>query len=59
MCEWQQGLALSQKSYLIGLVSTLTDLYMEIAQALGHDPMMVVEPIFWQAKAGHLLRYLV
>ena len=36
------------------VVNTLTDRYMEIAQGLAHDPM-VVEPIFWQAKAGHLI----
>ena len=53
------GLGFAPKELPDGLVSTLTDLYMEIAQALAHDPMMVVEPIFWQAKEGHLLRYLV
>ena len=53
------GLGVEPKELPDWVVSTLTDLYMEIAQGLAHDPMMVVEPIFWQAKAGHLLRYLV
>ena len=53
------GLGVEPKELPDWAVSTLTDLYMEIAQGLTHDPMMVVEPIFWQAKAGHLLRYLV
>jgi uncharacterized protein len=53
------GLGVELKELPDWVVSTLTDLYMEIAQGLAHDPMMVVELIFWRAKAGHLLRYLV
>ena len=53
------GLGVEPKKLPDWVLSTLTDLYMEIAQGLAHDPMMLVEPIFWQAKAGHLLRYLV
>ena len=52
------GLGVEPKELPDWLVSTFTDLYMEIAQGLAHDPM-VVEPIFWPAKAGHPLRYLV
>ena len=48
------GLGAEPKELPDWVVNTLTDRYMEIAQGLAHDPM-VVEPIFWQAKAGHLI----
>ena len=48
------GLGAEPKELPDWVVNTLTDRYMEIAQGLAHDPM-VVEPIFWQAEAGHLI----
>ena len=48
------GLRAEPKELPDWVVNTLTDRYMEIAQGLAHDPM-VVEPIFWQAKKGHVI----
>ena len=48
------GLGAELKELPEWVVNTLTDRYMEIAQGLAHDPM-VVEPIFWQAKEGHVI----
>ena len=48
------GLRAEPKELPDWVLNTLTDRYMEIAQGLAHDPM-VVEPIFWQAKKGHVI----
>jgi len=48
------GLGAEPKDLPSWVVNILTDRFMEIAEGLAHDPM-VVEPIFWQAKEGHVI----
>ena len=48
------GLGSEPKEVPTWVINTITDRYMEIAQGLAHDPQ-VVEPIFWQAKEGHVI----
>ena len=48
------GLGVESKEVPAWVINTITDRYMEIAQGLAHDPQ-VVEPIFWQAKKGHVI----
>ena len=48
------GLGVEPKEVPAWVINTITDRYMEIAQGLAHDPQ-VVEPIFWQAKEGHVI----
>ena len=48
------GLGVESKEVPAWVINTITDRYMEIAQGLAHDPQ-VVEPIFWQAKEGHVI----
>ena len=48
------GLGAEPKEAPTWVINTITDRYMEIAHGLAHDPQ-VVEPIFWQAKEGHVI----
>ena len=48
------GLGVESKEVPAWVINTITDRYMEIAQGLAHDPQGV-EPIFWQAKEGHVI----
>ncbi len=53
--EWITGvLGANPKDVPTWVVYDITDLYMGIAQGLMTDPP-VVEPIFWQAREGHVI----
>jgi uncharacterized protein len=53
--EWMAvALGANPKDVPTWVIHDITDLYMGIAQDLITDPP-VVEPIFWQAKEGHVI----
>jgi uncharacterized protein len=53
--EWMPvALGSAPEDVLGWVLDDITDLYMGIAQGLMADPP-VVEPIFWQAREGHLI----
>lgn len=53
--EWMaQALQIDPEEVPSWVLDDITDLYMGIAQGLMTDPP-IVEPIFWQAREGHVI----